>query len=663
MVTDKSMQDSQALEVTVKDSAKRAPEETDLVNETKTKLYRDGNGNAQPSSHVSNELKDHEAQSSGELAAVSFYDSVTGKAIESQSIGGIELFGMIKDDINQLTSQINSTSADTSYHIFQLSALINEDEKAVLIKLFEAAQEVFSKESQSSDGVAKSPMWFSCFAMTKLLFGQFMNLKEPVVEVQEFVTNVSDKFSTSNPSPLILLSLVHLNEIMFSLKSHYEDLYPSNLEDDSNKQASTTSLPSEVLESMKKVDTLINEFSASFTGTQLSEVDIGLSQRLFIEWIETMSAVLTFNKFLPDEKEFILSALSILNTSFERLATPLLLTSSSLNLGFVNTLLFRIFSALGGTFAQPIKSILLVADQISQQFLDANEGSFEHFSSFGHMLLALSKLVNDCAADTQEDCTERSAEFYAKGLECFETALEFKDDVHLESYLNDLKSETGDAGPKYFALLSNDAIEDEDEDAEFVPSEDEENDNEEIIVNPAEEDLSDGVEDEDVPLDQIPEVTMEPGQVLLEGTRSTKAGALVEDEDESVDPEFVPQVTDVEEELGQSDHEDESGLLENDAAVIDDSVKREPTDKIPVSILTHSEPLDEESEEVDPEFVPLHKEVEEDLVPSDDEPEVITMTGPLVLEEDSEDDESFVPSDEDSEDDDILEEEDEEADM
>ncbi|KAI0240037.1 hypothetical protein L0F63_001306 [Massospora cicadina] len=639
MVTDQNLQGTGSVGASPsKESVKRASEGTELVNETKTKLHRGENGEIE----------------------VAIVDGKTGDAVNLASLNGVELFSLIKDEIEKLSSKFGTAPACNN---FRLSSLITEDEKSALIKLFEVAQDKFASEFCSVNVTIHPPMWFACYAMTKLLFGQVMNLKDSISEARTFVNGTTDKFHNADPSPSMLLSLVHLNELIFGLKDHFDSLYPNGVDVEADEPFTAASLPSHLTASLQEISALADKVSEVFASGQTSEVDLGVPRRLFIEWIETLCTLFSFDKLLVAEKEFASSALEMLARALEKIGAHLFLSITSEALSSINTLLFKVFTTYGSIYPQPVKSILLAADRISQTFLDSNEGSFELFTSFGHVSLALSKQLGRDATP-EEDNTESVAQFYAKGIECFERALEFKKDASLEAYLNELNDvEASGEGPEYFALLSNEEIADDAEDGEFVPNEEETLDNnEEIVVNPAEEDLSEGVEDEDVPLEQIPEVIVEPGQVLLEGTRSaSQCNALVEDEDEEADPDFVPRVTDVEEELGQSDAEDETCLPEDESASEDKSMVRENLE-LPSSILAIPEPLEDEPEEADPDFIPLPQEVEEELTPSDNDDEAKpTAQAEEQDDEDDEEDESFVPSaQEESDDEDIVDDEEDE---
>lgn len=58
---------------------------------------------------------------------------------------------------------------------------------------------------------------------------------------------------------------------------------------------------------------------------------------------------------MAEEKDFVQSALDILLSALEKLAAPLLLASPSVTVSSVNTLLFRMFSAIGNIFPQSVK--------------------------------------------------------------------------------------------------------------------------------------------------------------------------------------------------------------------------------------------------------------------------------------------------------------------
>lgn len=646
-----------------KDSVKRALNGTELIDPTKTKLQRVENGVAHPTTHTTTDASTEDAQFGEGEIEVAIVDDETGAAIDLASLSGVELFSLIKDEIEKLSSKFTTSSA---FNNFRLASLITEDEKSALIKLFEIAQAKFNAEFDGMKDAIHPPMWFACYAMTKLLFAQVMNHADIVSETLGFFANKC-YFPNADPSQFVLQSLIHLNELVFSFKRHSDSFCLRGDNAEAENQTLETSLPSEVSKHLQDVDDLMNKFSEALVSSQTCGVDMGVSRRLFIEWVETLWVLFSFDALLFADKVVAPSALEMLAKALEAVGATLFSSIASEALSFVNSLFYKVFVTYGTIYPHPIKTILLAADRFSQTFLDSNEGSFGLFSSFGHLSLALSKQIARDATP-EVDTTERVAEFYAKGIECFERALEFKKDAALEAYLSELNgAEASGEVPEYFALFNSQAIADDAQDADFVPNEEEVLDNEEnIVVDPAEEDLSEGVEDEDVPLEQIPEVTMEPGQAILEGTRSTSKfkPILLEDEDEETDPDFVPRVSDVEEELGQSeveeDTEDEACLPEDESASEDKLQVREDLE-VPVSILAAPELLEDEPEEADPEFIPHPQEVEAELSASGSEDELnLTAHAEEHTEDEDEDDESFLPSaQEESDNEETVEEEDE----
>jgi len=274
-------------------------------------------------------------------------------------------------------------------------------------------------------------------------------------------------------------------------------------------------------------------------------------------------------------------------------------------------------------------------------FVETKEMESEVYSNWGRLCLAISKLFEWLSVEGQDEEThiETTASYFERGMSCLERALELNpNDQQLKCYVEELHTTTGLVPDSGTHIDQSEAVEDE-EDPDFVPSE--EGPSSEDSLSDLDEDADEDDDSEEVESSEdVPEVSFEPGQEIVTGTRSSALNtpsALAEDEDEAIDPDFVPQDSDVEEDLESNEEcpEDQDSDVEdlesNECAEdqVSDAEESAEAEKIsviqleslPTELLVKEPLLEDEPEELDPEFIPNVKRVEEDFASSDsDEP-------------------------------------------